>query len=321
MKSKYLILLTSLLLGCTNNSSFKDPELSTEKVVQHASYLQKELNNQGFGITFVKPGEIPNRFIVDVKINSYPGKLVLNTGADASYIGEQYLDQFQLSKYLYKKGKRLSDKVNNGSKEISKDIFIAKAKSLSVGNLNFQPWNFSIKLDRQKGIQGVLGSSYLKLMSSVLSFRTGALLSHPKGKQAKNIGTELKKLGYTEIDISMGLNASLQPKQLNIKMKGNQLVQAGAFLVPVSFDGINSAAAIATEYQFSTIDYCLLQRNNLLSYGAVSQLNDIYYGKRKSKSRSIKKVCSSNFCIGDFCIKNKTCPIVFEHNYTKLFSR
>lgn len=309
MKSKLTILFAALLFGCVtpnHKSQSNGNHLSTETVLKHINYLQKELESQGFGIAFVKSGKLSNQFILDVEINDHKGKLLLSNGADKSYIYEQYLDRFQLTKYLYKKGKKKPNKAGIADNEISNDFFRAKADSFSVGNLLFRPWSFNIMKSRDKHVHGTVGNGYLKLTSSVLSFRTGALFSHPKGSQAKNIGIALKKLGYTEIKLS---TSSRQLK--GIKLGDNKPIGAGMFLTSVSFDGIDSKAAIHTGYQFSSIDKFLVQKNNKKT----SKIRgDVGFEIGNKKTKGILVACFSNFCIGDFCTKDKQCPMIIDYS-------
>jgi predicted aspartyl protease len=307
MKSKFIIFFTALLLGCAipnaNKSQLDDNSLSSEKIFQHINYLQKQLEGQGFGVTVAKPEY--NQINMDVKINGHKGKLLLDTGASFGFLGHRTLRRYDLNEYAYKDTENKFIRTHFGG--IISDSFPTKADSFEIGNTVFKPWPFIVTKSRDKN--GVLGIDFLHFTSSVLICRVGALFLHAEGKPAKNIGSALKTLGYTEIKLLSEQGAGF----IKIKRKQNsQLLLDGTLMVPASFEGVKGLSLIDTGAIASNIDATLAKKTNkpIHNFHPYHRFEDA-----RGDTSKVATICLNNFCIGDFCPKEQQCPAVIDHSH------
>ncbi len=308
MKNRLLIFFIFLFFGCTlpkaDRFQPEDNKLPINELLIHVNYVIKELNSQGFSIVKAKPEK--KRINMPVKINGKKGMLLLDTGASFTFLSDRYLKRFQLSEYAYKEGRNPSIQTSSGG-EIN-DSFPTKAEKFEIGNLVFNPWPFVV-LHKARMKHGLLGVDFLHFTSSVIICRAGAVLIASDGQPARNIGRELKKFGYTEIELLM----TGSPGCIGIKrqMKGyDRPLRSGVFVVPISFEGIEGMALLDTGAQYTSIDKFLFKKTDKrMKYHPQVRFMDV-----KGKSTRVASICLTNLCLGDYCLEKRQYVAVTDHS-------
>jgi predicted aspartyl protease len=310
MKDKFIILLTFLFLGCTlpkaDRFQPEDNRLPIDELLLHVNYVLKELKSQGFSVIIAKPEK--NRINIAVRINGKEGRLLLDTGASFTFLSDQYLKRFQLSEYAYMEGRNPSIQTYLGG-EIS-DSFPTKADKFEIGNRVFQPWPFDVNKSSPSFIKhGALGVDFLHFTSSVLICRAGALFLSSDDQPARNIGCELKKLGYTEIELLMRQTSG--GIEIKRQMEGyDRLLRSGVFAVPICFEGIGGMALLDTGAPCTSIDKSLAKKTDKrIKYHPHVRIRDA-----KGKSARVSSICLSNLCVGDYCLEDHQYVAVIDHS-------
>lgn len=308
MKNKFLIFLIFLFFGCTlpkaDRFQPEDNKLPIDELLLHVNYVLKELKSQGFGVIIAKPEK--NRINMAVKINGQEGRFLLDTGASFTSLSNRYLKRFQLSEYAYKEGRNPSIRTYLGG-EIN-DSFPTKAEKFEIGNRVFHPWPFVV-VRKARMKHGLLGVDFLHFTSSVIICCPGAVFLSPDGQPARNIGRELKKFGYTEIELLM--SDGLGGIDIKRQMEGyDRLLRSGVFVVPISFEGIEGMALLDTGAPYTSIDKFLSKKTDKrMKYHPHVRFMDV-----KGKSARVSSICLTNLCVGDYCLEDQQYVVVIDHS-------
>ncbi|NOX90459.1 MAG: hypothetical protein GXO77_15745 [Calditrichaeota bacterium] len=261
--NKILIgLLLLIIIGCSL-SKFVSDKLPEEEILKHVNFVLEELQNQGFNGVIGKVKE--RKIYLPVKINGVSDELLLDTGSTYTFINYDHIPKYHLKKIKANvKNANIQTLFGNIS-----DYERAVADEFKIGGYKFSPWPFIVTKGSHKPI---LGTDFLHYTNAVIICRYSILLFNVNQKKAENMADSLKKIGYSEINLTLSGGRGLN--KIAYKNGENTYeLEIGTFMAKGNFNGINGIILIDTGSLYTSIDHNLA----IMTGRKIKKQNKIYF--------------------------------------------
>ncbi len=297
---KIFISFLLLLLGCSS-SILLNSNLSEKEILKHVGYVLDDLQEQGFtGVI----GKVKNsKIYVPVKINGVSDNFFINTGATYTFLNYDHVSKYHLKKLnTEEKDANIMTLFGNIS-----SYERAEANEFELGNHKFSPWPFIITKGDDNA---VLGTDFLHFTNAVIICKYSALLFNVNHKKAENIADSLKKLGYSEIDLTVTKSYDINKITYEYADRTYEL-KSGTFRVKANFNGIKGIVLIDTGSSYTSIDHNLAK----ITGRKIRKQNRIYFTDAIGNISYPSVIFSDSLKINNyFLCRNKSFPIFEDLN-------
>jgi predicted aspartyl protease len=285
LKIPLLTILCMLLLGC--NTGISKANLRIEETARIDNLLISEIVSQDFDA--IKITTEDSKYMVNVRINNIPEKMLLDTGAAFTFMKSESNKKFLLKEMGFSGGNKPNIKtITNDEIE---NLTPAVADTLNIGKTVLKPWPFILS---NEFVIDTLGCDFMHFTEAVFICNPGVLLFSTNHTPVKKIGDFLKNNGYREIELLM----AKEQKYVNIRhqLKDKyETLNSGVLLVPVIIDNISGFCVVDTGGYATFVNSSRIDKK----YWEIKSFQDNYFRDAKGNKKRVQTIKLDEFVVGN----------------------